>query len=140
MCSRFYLDTMHVDLANLIMQYLSIRWSDLKTGNTVATVRISRSFLWYVINDMMHVIQIKNDACNARKKLMHVMQLWFFGYMDDHLSHSPWLNYGCKFGCLHYVCVFSLSNKMMSHNFHYATTFYLKIIWHHFIGQTKYAW
>ena len=66
MYGQLYIDTMHVDRANLIMQYFSIRWSDLKTGNPVATVRISRSFLCYVMNDMMHVIQRQNDACNAR--------------------------------------------------------------------------
>jgi len=37
---------MHVDRANLIMRYLSIRWSDLKIGHTVRTLRISRSILW----------------------------------------------------------------------------------------------
>ena len=45
MCGQFYLDIMHVDCANLIIRYLLIQWSDLKTENTVATVRISRSFL-----------------------------------------------------------------------------------------------
>jgi len=45
MCGRPYLDTMHIDRANLIMRYLSIRWSDMETGNTIATVRITRSFL-----------------------------------------------------------------------------------------------
>ena len=71
--------TMHVDRANLIMWYLSIRRSDLELGHTVITVRISRSFLYYAMNE-----------------LMHVMQLWFFGYMNGHSSHLPWLNYGCK--------------------------------------------
>ena len=45
MHGRLYLDTMRADCANLIMRYLSIRWSDLETGHTVVTVRISRSFL-----------------------------------------------------------------------------------------------
>ena len=62
MCGRSYLDIMHVDYANLVMWYLSIRWSDLKTGNTVAIVRISRSFLWYAMNELMHVMQRPNDA------------------------------------------------------------------------------
>ena len=66
MCGWPYPDAMYADHANLIMWYLSIQWSDLNTENTVATVRISRSFLWYVMNDMMHVIQRQNDACNAR--------------------------------------------------------------------------
>ena len=36
---------------------------------------------------------------------MHVMQLWFLGYMDGHSSHSPWLNHGCKIECLQsYLC------------------------------------
>ena len=35
MCGRFYLDTIHVDRANLIMRYLLIRWFDLKTGHTI---------------------------------------------------------------------------------------------------------
>ena len=66
MCGRPYLDTMHIDCANLIMRYLSIRWFDLKTRSIVATVRISRSFLRYVMNDVMHVMQRQDDACNAR--------------------------------------------------------------------------
>ena len=99
MCGRLYLDTMHVDRANLIIGYLSIWWSDLKTGNTVAIVRISRSFLWYAINELMNVMQRQNHACNENK-LMHVMQLWFLGYMDGHSSHSPWLNHECKIECL----------------------------------------
>ena len=45
MCGQPYLDTMHADRANLIMRYLSIRWSDLETEYTIATVKISRSFL-----------------------------------------------------------------------------------------------
>ena len=81
------------------MWYLSIWWSDLKTGNTVATIRISRSFLWYAINELMNVMQRQNHACNENK-LMHVMQLWFLGYMDGHSCHSPWLNYECKIECL----------------------------------------
>ena len=57
---------MHADRANLIMQYLSIQWSDLKTGNIVAIVRISRSFLCNEMNELMHVMQRQVDACNAR--------------------------------------------------------------------------
>ena len=38
MCGRLYLDTMHVDRANLIMQYFKIRWSDLETGHTTMIV------------------------------------------------------------------------------------------------------
>ena len=67
-CGRFYLNTMHANRANLIMRYFSIQWSDSKTGNTVATVRISRLFLWYVMNELMHVMQRQNDACDARIK------------------------------------------------------------------------
>ena len=62
MCGWLYLDTMHVDRANLIIWYLSIRRSDLETRHTIATIRISRSFLWYAMN-----------------VLIHVMQSWFFG-------------------------------------------------------------
>ena len=92
MCGRFYLNTMHANRANLIMRYFSIQWSDSKTGNTVATVRISRLFLWYVMNELMHVMQRQNDACDAR--------MTFFWYMDGHSSHLPWLNHGCKIECL----------------------------------------
>ena len=66
MCGRLYLDTMHVDHANLIMRYLSIQWSDLETVNTVAIIRTSRSFLWYGMNELMHIMQRQNDAGNAR--------------------------------------------------------------------------
>ena len=50
---------------NLIIWYLSIRWSDLETEHTIMTVRISRLFLWYAMNELIHVMQ---------HKLMHVMQ------------------------------------------------------------------
>ena len=75
--------TMYVDCANLIVRYLSIWRSDLETGHIVVIVRISRSFSRYAMN-----------------KLMHVMQLWFLGYMDDHSNHLPWLNHRCKIECL----------------------------------------
>ena len=65
MCGWLYLDTMHADRANLIMQYLSIRWSDLETKHTIATVRISKSFLWYAMNKLMRVMPEQIDACNA---------------------------------------------------------------------------
>ena len=66
MCGRPYLDIMHADYANLIMRYLSIRWFNLETRNTVVTIRILRSFLRYVMNELMHVMQEKIDVCNAR--------------------------------------------------------------------------
>ena len=66
MCGRPYLDTMHVHRVNLIMRYLSIQCPDLKTGNVGAIVKISRSFLCYVMNELMHVMQRQVDACNAR--------------------------------------------------------------------------
>ena len=89
MRGQLYLDTMHADRTNLIMRYLSIRRSDLETRHTVATVRISRSFSWYAMNELMHVIQS-----------------WFLGYMDGHSSHLPWLNHGCKIECLHQLKIF----------------------------------
>ena len=52
-------------------------------GHTLATVRFSRLFLWYAMDD-----------------LMHVMQLWFLGIWNGHFSHLPRLNYGCKIECL----------------------------------------
>ena len=73
MCGRLYLDTMHMDRVNLIIQYLLIRWFDLETKNTVVTIRISRSFLWYAMNELMHTMQEQIDACDARKKMMHHM-------------------------------------------------------------------
>ena len=57
MRSWLYLDTMHADRVNLIMRYLSIWQYDLEIEHTVATARISRSFLWYVRNELMHVMQ-----------------------------------------------------------------------------------
>ena len=36
MCGQLFLDTMHANRANLIMQYLSIRWPDLETKRTIA--------------------------------------------------------------------------------------------------------
>ena len=70
---------MHANCENFISWYLSIQWSDLRIGYTITTVRISRIILWYAMN-----------------KLMHVMQLWFFRYMNSHSSHLLRLNYGCK--------------------------------------------
>ena len=84
MHGRLYLDTMHADHANLIMRYLLIWLCNLETGHTSVIVGISRSFSWYAMN-----------------KLMHVMQSWFLGYMNDHSNHLPWLNHGCKIECLH---------------------------------------
>ena len=54
---------MHVDRANFMMQYLSIWRFNLEIKHIIATVRTSRSFLWY-----------------AMKKLMHVMQSWFWAH------------------------------------------------------------
>ena len=65
MRGQLYLDTMHADHANLIMWYLSIRWSNLETEHTIMTVRISRSFLWYAMKKLMHVMPEQIDACNA---------------------------------------------------------------------------
>ena len=61
MCGRLYLNTMHVDCANLIIQYLSIWWFDLENEHTIATVTISRSFLWYAMNELMHVVPEQID-------------------------------------------------------------------------------
>ena len=66
MCGQPYLDAMHVDRTNLIMRYLSIQWFDLETRNTVATIGISRLFLWYAMNELTHVMQRQVDAYNAR--------------------------------------------------------------------------
>ena len=49
---------MHANHENLIMWYLSIRQSDFGIRYTVSIVKISRSFLWYAINELMHVIQL----------------------------------------------------------------------------------
>ena len=59
------------------------------TGHTVITVRISRSFLWYAMNELMHVMQEQIDA----------MQSWSLGHMEGYPSHFPWLNHGCKIEC-----------------------------------------
>ena len=83
MCGRLYLDTMHVDRANLIVWYLSIWWSDLETGHTIAIIRTWRSFLWYAMNE-----------------LMYVMQSWILGIWLVTLSHLHWLNHGWKIECL----------------------------------------
>ena len=45
---------------------------------------------------------------------MHVMKLWFLGYMDGHSSYSPWLNHECKIECLQLVvttCNFKSTNS-----------------------------
>ena len=75
---------MHADREHLILWYLSIRQFESGIGHTIATVRISRSFLWNAMND-----------------LMYVMQLWFLGIWNGHFSHLPKLNYRCKIKYLH---------------------------------------
>ena len=77
---------MHANRENLILWYLSIWQSDLGIKRIVATIRISRSFLW-----------------NVMKDFMHEMQLWFLGIWKGHFSHLPKLNYGCKIKCLHSI-------------------------------------
>ena len=121
MCGWFYLDTMHADRANLIMRYLSIQWSELETENTVATVRISRSFLWYAMNELMHKMQEQIDAYDARTKWCIWCKndfFFFFWYMDGHSSHLPWLNHGWKIECLQYLdlasCVLYLKLRHIS--------------------------
>ena len=99
---RLHLDTMHALRANLIMQYLLIRRSDLESRHTITTVRISSSFLWYTMN-----------------KLMHVMQSWFLGYMNDHSSHSPWLNHGCIIKCLHLAQIHEINANSAFPHFHF---------------------
>jgi len=49
---------MHVDRVNLIMRYLSIWRSNLEIRHIVTTVRTSRSFLWYVMKKLLHVMQL----------------------------------------------------------------------------------
>ena len=58
MRDRLHPNKMHADHENLIMWDLSIRRSDLEIGHTVTIVRISRSFLWYAMNELMHVMQL----------------------------------------------------------------------------------
>ena len=57
MHGRLYLDTMHADHVNLIMRYLSIRWFDLEIEHTITTVRSSRLFLQYAMNELTYVMQ-----------------------------------------------------------------------------------
>ena len=123
-CSRFYLDTVHVDCANLIMWYLSIWWPNLKTRNTVATVRITRSFLWYVMNELMHVMQRENDVCNVRTNWCMWCNYDFWGTWIGHSSHSPWLNYGCKIECLHGLSSFSLNLLTLLCSYCWASSYY----------------
>ena len=54
----FHPNKMHADRENLILWYLSIQRFDLGIKDTVATVRISKSFLWYAMNILMHVMQL----------------------------------------------------------------------------------
>ena len=74
---------MHVDGEHLILWYLSIRRSNLGIRHIVTIVKVSRSFSWYAVNDLMYLIQ-----------------LWFLGIWNGHFSHLPKLNYGCKIECL----------------------------------------
>jgi len=58
MRGRFHPNKIHSDYTNLIMRYLLIRRSDLETRHTIVIIRTSRSFLWYAINELMHVMQL----------------------------------------------------------------------------------
>ena len=87
---------MHADHENLILWYLSIWQSDLRTGHIFEIVRISRSFLWYEMNDLMHEIQLWFFFFFLVEKV----QLWFFGYLEWSFCHVPILNNGSKIECL----------------------------------------
>ena len=53
----FHSNKMHADLENLILWYLSIRQSDSGIRHTVVIIKILKSFLWYAMNELMHVMQ-----------------------------------------------------------------------------------
>ena len=74
---------MHVECERLFLWYLSIWQFNLRIRHTVTTIRISRSFLWYEMNE-----------------LMHVMWLWFLGIWNGRFSRLLNLIYGCKIECL----------------------------------------
>ena len=57
--NRFHPNEMYADHENLILWYLLIQWSDLRIGHTLVIIRISRSFLWYVMNDLIHEMQLR---------------------------------------------------------------------------------
>ena len=115
MRGRFHPNKIHADRENLIMWFLLIWLSDLGIGHTVTTVKISRSFLWYAMNE-----------------LMHVMQLWFFGYINGHFSHLPRLNYECKIECLH------LSPYGVHHHVHLLLHF-LHVLGHEYCCTNIYS-
>ena len=92
---------MHADCENLSLWYLSIGQSNLGIEHTVTAIRISKSFLWYAMND-----------------LMHVMQLWFLGIWNGHfLSYSKtklWVQNWVSIECLSLIELkkwMSMSNK-----------------------------
>jgi len=49
---------MHTNRVNLIMRYLSIWWFNLEIKHAIATIRTSRSFLWYAMNKLTHVMKL----------------------------------------------------------------------------------
>ena len=58
MRGQFHPNKMHADREDLIMWYLLIWRSDLEIGHIVVVIRISRSFLWYAMNELMQVMQL----------------------------------------------------------------------------------
>ena len=48
---------MQANRENLISWYLSIWGFDLGTGNIITIAKISKSFLCYVMNNLMHEMQ-----------------------------------------------------------------------------------
>ena len=77
-----------------------IRWSNSRIRHIVATIRISRSFLWNAMND-----------------LMYVMQLWLLGIWTGHFSHLPKLNYRCKIKYLQGTMENATLRQNFSHSF-----------------------
>ena len=88
---------MHVECERLFLWYLSIWQFNLRIRHTVTTIRISRSFLWYEMNE-----------------LMHVMWLWFLGIWNGRFSRLLNLIYGCKIECLQGCFV---KNSLLIHYF-----------------------
>ena len=70
-------------------------------------------FLWYVMNDLMHEIQ-----------------LWFLGTLNDYFGHLPRLNYWYKIEYLHPLRVFASTHAKISVYFNIRT--YFSILHTHF--------
>ena len=69
----------------------------------------NQKIIFMICNEWINACNAKAKWCMwCKNKMTHVMQEWlfFFGYMNGHSSHLPWLNHECKIECLQWLSIF----------------------------------